>query len=111
MSDALKVLGQAHPAATTLIDLYVVPPLTQTTTSSLVVCNTSNNNTSFRVSVAVNGEANSLKQYIYYDQSLNSKNSVIAIMGLTLNEGDVVRVYGGNANISFSLFGVETTRE
>jgi hypothetical protein len=111
MSDSLKVLGQLHPAATTLSTLYTVPDLVQTTTSSLVVCNTSSGNTDFRVSIAVAGAADNIKQYIYYDQAISAKHSVVSIMGLTLNEGDVVRVYSGNGNISFSLFGVETLRD
>jgi hypothetical protein len=111
MADNLKVLGQLNPAATTLTPLYTVPSVTQTTTSSLVICNTHSGNVSVRVSVAVNGAADSLKQYIYYDHQVSAKESHIAVLGMTLNEGDVVRVYANNANVAFNLFGVETSRE
>ena len=39
MSDTLKVLGQQAPAGTTETILYTVPAATQTTISSIVVCN------------------------------------------------------------------------
>ena len=41
MSDTLKVLGQQAPAGTTETILYTVPTATQTTISSIVVCNRS----------------------------------------------------------------------
>lgn len=111
MADALKVLGQARPASATLTTLYTVPATAQTTTSSLVACNTHSGNSTTRVSVAVNGEADALKQYIYYDHQISAKESHVAVLGMTLNEGDVVRVYSDNGNVSFSLFGVETLRD
>ena len=44
MSDSLKVLGQAAPAATTETVLYTVPDMSQTTVSSIVICNRNNSN-------------------------------------------------------------------
>lgn len=111
MSDSLKVLGQLNPAASTLLELYVVPDLTQTTTSSLIICNRHSSNATARVSVAVNGAADDFKQYIYYDHPVDAKESHVAVLGLTLNEGDVVRVYASSEYLTFSLFGVETLRE
>lgn len=111
MADSLKVLGQLNPAATTLSDLYTVPDTTQTTTSSLIVCNSHSGNAEFRISIAVAGAADNIKQYLYYDHAVNAKESHVAILGLTLNEGDVVRVYASSIYLSFNLFGVETSRE
>ena len=111
MSDSLKVLGQLNPAATTLSTLYTVPALTQTTTSSLISCNRHSGNADVRISIAVAGEADNFKQYIYYDHGVNAKESHVAILGLTLNEGDVVRVYASTQYVTFSLFGVETLRD
>ena len=111
MADSIKVLGQLNPDAITLTTLYTVPATTQTTTSSLIVSNSHSGNATFRVSVAVAGAADSLKQYLYYDHNVNAKESHVAILGLTLNEGDVVRVYASSVYLSFNLFGVETSRE
>jgi hypothetical protein len=111
MADVLKVLGQAKPAATTLTTLYTVPSTAQTTTSSLVACNSHSGNSTTRISIAINGAADDLKQYIYYDHQISAKESHVAVLGMTLNEGDVVRVYSDSGNVSFNLFGVETIRD
>lgn len=109
MGEALKVLGQLAPAATTLSALYTVPAFTSATVSSIVACNQNNGAIKFRVSVAVAGAADDPKQYLYYDVDLTKKNTFSAVLGLTLGAGDIVRVYTDTANVSFSLFGVEVT--
>ena len=48
MSDTLKVLGQQAPAGTTETILYTVPTATQTTISSIVVCNRSGSGVTYR---------------------------------------------------------------
>ena len=109
MAETLKVLAQVSPAATTLTTLYTVPALTSVTASTIVVCNTNSSNVTFRVSVAVAGAADNIKQYIYYDQGLLKRDSALATIGLTLGAADVVRVYASATNVAFSLFGVEVT--
>ena len=63
MADAIKVLGQSDVSATTITTLYTVPDLTQTTVSSLVVCNRHSSGITFRVSVHVNGAGADDKQF------------------------------------------------
>lgn len=102
-----KVLGQVAPNATTPTDLYVVPTGYSAVCSTLVVCNRGAEG-SFRVSVAVANEADANKQYLYYDVVIPTADTLTATVGLTLAETDVVRVYASSANMSFSLFGMET---
>ena len=109
MTNAAKVLGQLNPAPTTLADLYVVPGGKQCVSSSIVVCNRAGGAQTFRISVAVAGAANNVKQYLYYDLPLTGNNTFIATIGITLGSGDVVRVYASNGNLSFNLFGTEIT--
>lgn len=109
MAEALKVLAQVAPAATTLTDLYTVPALTSVTASTLTVCNQNSTAIKFRVSVAIGGAANATKQYLYYDVTILKNDSFSATVGLTLGASDVVRVYADTANVSFNLFGVEVT--
>ena len=108
MAVTQKVLGQSIPSATTLTDLYTVPGATQATVSTLTVCNQSATPTSFRVSVAQGGAADDPSQYLYYDVAIPANDTFAATFGITLNSGDVVRVYATLATLSFSLFGVET---
>lgn len=107
MADLPKTLGQLAPAATTLTALYTVPALTYTVVSSVIVCNQNSTSSTFRISVAVLGAADTPKQYLYYDVPISKNNTFVATIGISLNAGDVVRVYAGNTNVSFNLMGVE----
>lgn len=105
-TETLKVLGQVAPAASALTTLYTTPAVTQTTVSSLVVCNTSQQPQTFRTSVAVAGAADATAQYVYYDVPITANSTFVATVGLTLGAADVVRVQS-SGSVAFGLFGVE----
>jgi len=105
--DALKILGQSTPAATTSTDLYTVPASRSTTVSTLVVCNRSATAATFRVSAAIAGAVLANQQYIYYDQPIEGNSSFVITIGMTLATTDKIRVYASTADLSFNLFGVE----
>jgi len=109
VADTIKVLAQLSPAATTLTTLYTVPGATQTTVSSVTVCNQNATSITFRVSVAVAAAADNVKQYLYYDQTLAGNSTFIATIGMTLAATDLVRAYASTTGVSFNLFGVEVT--
>ena len=109
MADAIKVLGQLDVSATTITTLYTVPDLTQTTVSSLVVCNRGGSGITFRVSVHVNGAGADDKQFIFYDEDLAATTTRTVVIGMCLGQKDIVKVYSSAANVSFNLFGVETS--
>tara|TARA_R110001583_G_scaffold73359_2_gene204227 strand:- start:357 stop:689 length:333 start_codon:yes stop_codon:yes gene_type:complete len=110
MADTLKVLGQVAPADTNNADLYTVPEDTQTTVSSLVACNLTGNTPNFRVAVRPLGATVANENYIYYGKALAANDSVFVIIGITLQDGDVITVRSSAADeIAFSLFGVETS--
>lgn len=107
MAASYKVLGQSSPAATTETLLYTVPSLKSAVCSSIIVCNRSSTQTTFRVSVSQGGAATSNKDYMYYDIAIAGNDTFIATIGVTLATTDVVRVYSGSGNLSFQLFGSE----
>lgn len=109
MATVIKVLGQAATSSTTETDLYTVPALKSTVVSSIVVCNRGASATTFRVSISVGGGATATKDYIYYDVTIPPYDTFIATVGLTLATTDKIRVYAGNANLSFSVYGQENT--
>lgn len=111
MSDQLKVLGQVAPGATTEEDLYTAPNLAQVTCSSLVICNRSGATRTFRVAVCPGGVATANQHYLFFDASIDANTTRTVVIGITLAQTDVVRVYASTADLSFSLFGVETIRE
>ena len=109
MADAIKVLGQLDPSATTITTLYTAPDLTQTTVSSLVICNRGGSGITFRVSIHVAGAGADDKQFIFYDEALAATTTRTVVIGICLNQADVVKAYTSASNVSFNLFGVETT--
>jgi|TARA_R110002020_G_scaffold392884_1_gene603183 hypothetical protein len=109
MADNLKVLGQLAPSATTDTDLYTVPENTQTTVSSVAAVNRSGGALTFRVAVRPKGAAVENKHYIYYGKSVAANDTVFIIIGITLSDDDVISVYASSGDMSFSIFGVETS--
>ena len=103
MTDVIKVLGQLDPAATT------VPNLAQTTVSSLVICNRTGSSITFRVSVHVAGAGADDKQFLFYDQALAANTTQTVVIGICLGQTDVIKVYASAVDVSFNLFGVETS--
>jgi len=109
MADFLQVLGQVNPSSGSLTDVYTVPALTQATVSSLTVANYGTSEGEFRVAVAVSGSVDDSKQYIYWDVPVPSNNTFSAVIGLTLNTTDVIRVYANVDTLAFNFFGVQVT--
>jgi len=111
MADSLKVLGQLDPSATTVTTLYTVPDMTQTTISSIVAANRTGSAITFRLSVHVAGAGADDKQYLYYDKSVAANDSLAIVIGITLNQADVLKVYTSGSNMSFNVFGCETKED
>jgi hypothetical protein len=108
MATTYKVLGQSAPSATTNTDIYTVPSSTSTVVSTIAICNRSTT-TTFRIAIRPAGAAIANQHYIVYDNYVNQYETVFLTIGATLATTDVVTVYAGAANLSFSLFGSENT--
>ena len=104
-----KILGQSAPDATTATTLYTCPAGTETVVSSVIICNRDSNADSFRIAVRDGGAALANQHYIAYDVPVGGTDSTALTLGLTLSATDVVTIYAGTANLSFSLFGTEET--
>ena len=109
MALAHKVLGQSNPAATTLTTLYTVPAATQSIASTLSICNIGTVSTTYRVAVRPAGAAIANQHYLAYEAVVSANDAILLTLGIALATTDVISVYAGTANISFSVFGVEIT--
>jgi hypothetical protein len=108
MATTPKVLGQMSLAViNTLYDVYTVPGATNTTVSTITVCNRGTTQETFRIAVAVAGAADDNKQYIAYDTSVPGNDIFAATIGITLAATDVIRCYGSSTNLSVNIFGIE----
>ena len=109
MANAYKVLGQSKPGAASLTDIYTVPALTQAIVSTITVCNQSATATSFRISIAPAGAADTPTQYLYNDVAIAGNDTFAATLGISLATTDKIRVYNTLATCSFTVTGVEIT--
>jgi hypothetical protein len=109
MPTTYKVLGQAAPSATTNTNVYTVPSSTQAVVSTLVVANRSNALVNYRIAVRPNGASLANTHYIAFDVIVEPLDSTTITLGITLNAGDIITVYAGTGNLSFSAFGSEIT--
>lgn len=108
MAETYKVLAQSKPGAASLTDAYTVPAATSAVVSSITICN-QGAATSYRISVAVAGLADTAKQYIAFDVPIAANTTDVFTVGITLGAADVVRVYNTLATCSFNLYGTEIT--
>jgi len=106
MATVYKTLGQSAPAAATNTSLYTVPSATSAVCSTLAICNRGAS-TNFRVAIRPAGATLANLHYIVFDNTINQYDTVFLTLGITLATTDVVTVYAGSANVSFSLFGSE----
>jgi len=109
MTNTLLVLAQAYPLATTLTDIYVVPPSTSVSVTSIFICNQGSQSIYFNISVAVGGSFDSPVQYIFYNLFLDAYDTFATSVDLSLASKDVIRVYSTLGTASFSIFGVQIT--
>ena len=104
-----KLLGQSAPNAATLTALYTTPGCCCATIDTLTICNRSAVATTFRISVAPRGAADTVAHYLYYDAAIAGNATVnLTQLDLRLTETDELRVYATAATLSFSAFGTET---
>lgn len=107
MATAYKVLGQSAPGATTETDLYTVPSATEAIISSLVVCNRSASDVTYRIAVRPAGATLATSHYVAYDVTVGASDSTTLTLGVTLEATDVLTVYASTADLTFSAFGSE----
>ena len=109
MATTYKVLGQSAPAATTATTLYTVPASTSTVISTINVCNRTTTADTFRIAIRPAGATLATSHYIAYDTSVLANDSINITAGISLATTDVVTVYAGTANLTFTAFGAEIT--
>ena len=108
MATTYKVLAQNNPSATTETTLYTVPSSTSAVVSTISICNQAGSSGTYRIAVRPAADASTAaKHWIVYGATVAASDSIMLTLGLTLATGDVIRVYGSSANISFAAFGSE----
>lgn len=111
MAVTYKVLGQIEPSAATNTTLYTVPTGAgnYAVVSTLTACNLSASTDTIRVAVRPAGETLADKHYVIYESSINSYQTDIYTIGITVASTDVVTVRSNNGTTAFNLFGSENS--
>lgn len=107
MPTTYKVLGQSAPSATTATTLYTVPSATSAVVSTIQVCNRASSADSFRIAVRPAGASLASQHYLAYDVGLTANDAISITVGISLAASDVITVYAGTANLTFTAFGAE----
>lgn len=101
MAAAIANTVTSSPGAS-LTDVYTVPADRRANLRYLQVTNIANAGKTFRVAISTNGAAIDDAHYIAYDMAV-AANDNVAWSGILLGTGDIVRVYGSDANVKFLL--------
>jgi hypothetical protein len=109
MATAYKVLGQVAPAATTATAVYTVPSATEAVVSSIVVCNRSAADATFRLSVRPDGATLANQHYLAYDAGIAANDTLILTIGVTMDATDVLEGYASSGDLTFHAYGSEVS--
>ena len=102
------MLAQNNPSATTETTLYTVPSSTSAVVSTISICNQAGSSGTYRIAVRPAADASTAaKHWIVYGATVAASDSIMLTLGVTLAAGDLIRVYGSSANMSFAAFGSE----
>lgn len=105
-TDPVADIGQLEVPATTLTALYTAPLRAKRQLKSIVIANRTGGALTYRLSLAVQGEADNVKQYLCYDLSLPANESDIWEFGDTIpvRQTDVIRVYASGVGLTAQAF-------
>lgn len=106
---ATGLLGQAALSATTWTAVYTVPSNTFSVFSLNVL---NRGTTAVGIRIALTGttppSVPSTSEFIEYDVQIGA-NGVLERTGIMMNATKILAVYATNANVSVSVFGIETS--
>lgn len=102
-----KILGQADLDATTLTDLYTVPTGKSAIINAIFVCNRAGAAATFRISISVDGAADGVGQYLYYDVSVAANDTFLIEVPIPLDAADVIRGYASATTVTMVVVGTE----
>lgn len=109
MPTTYKVLAQSAPSATTNTTLYTVPSATSAVISTITISNRASSQDTYRIAIRPGGASLANQHYVAYDVPIQANDTTALTLGITLAATDVITVYAGTANLSFSVFGSEIT--
>jgi hypothetical protein len=103
---ATGLLGQSALSAATYTTVYTVPSSTFTVLS-VNVCNRGSTTAAIRIALAADATPTNA-EFIEYDAQIGG-TGVLERTGIMMNASKNLVVYSNSANVSVSVFGIETS--
>jgi hypothetical protein len=108
MATNYKVLGQEDLPAETATTVYTVPAGKEAIISTIVICNRDDAANTFRIAVRPDDATLANEHYIAYDVPIGANDATNLTLGVTMDAGDIITVYGGaSSELSVNVFGSE----
>jgi hypothetical protein len=85
--------------------MYTVPS-SKHVTGRIIITNIGGTATTFRIAFSPNGDAIADEHYVAYNTDIDV-GATGSTIGILLGDLDIVRVWAGNGNVSFTLMGLE----
>jgi hypothetical protein len=101
MAAAIANTATSTPGAVLSV-LYTVPAARRANLRYLQVTNIAAAGKTFRLAISTDGAAIADAHYLAYDMAV-AANDNVAWSGMLLGAGDIVRVYGSDANVQFQI--------
>jgi hypothetical protein len=106
-TETIKSASYLLPAANTLSTLYTVPSSTQAVVSTINVCNTASADATYRIAIVPNGVSITNANYIVFNATIAGNETVAFTQGITMDSGDLLRVFASTASVAFNAFKME----
>ena len=106
-TETIKSPSYALPTANTLTTLYTVPVSTQAVVSTINVCNTASTDATYRIAVVTNGVSITNANDIVYNATIAGNETISFTQGITMDSGDLLRVFASTASVAFNAFKME----
>jgi len=108
MATNYKGLGQEDLPAEVATTVYTVPAATEAIISTIVICNRDDAANTFRIAVRPDDATLANEHYIAYDVPIGANDATNLTLGVTMDAGDIITVYGGaSSELSVNVFGSE----
>lgn len=106
--EVIKILGQSSPSTTSAV-LYTVPTDKGCVISQLNICNRAATDGEVSVQIGSSEDIDNSPEITWAENGMivYSKCSAQRLKGITLAQGDIVKVTSSSNNITFQLFGSE----
>lgn len=112
MALKFKVLAQTTSlTGNSNVIMYGVPYYVSTVVSTLNICNTGTGPATFDIAFRKFGANLANQHYFSYHTPIAASESIAISAGITLDQSDIVSVSANTANVSFSLFGSESSAQ